>query len=317
MNEVPGQAPGGAAHETGTCPHREHVVLGMLAGLGAFFMFTCMNAFAKLLAEQHSVFEIAFYRNLIALLPFLVLIFGFGRRDLLVVHSQPRKVGGRAVLGTLTLAMTFTSYSLMPMADTTAFLFSASLFVPVLAVLFLGEPVGPWRWSAVAIGFAGVLVMLRPSGDLYLLGAGVALVTALMQAVLQIILRQIGRTERPETVSFYFFLIGTVLMALPLPFVAVRPTAAELPLLAGVGLTGAAAQWLLSTAFRHAPAVVVTVFNYSGIVWATLLGWLIWNDWPLPRVFAGAAIVIVSNLLIIWRESRRQAVTGARAVARL
>jgi len=83
-----------------------------------------------------------------------------------------------------------------------------------------------------------------------------------------------------------------------------------------VGLSGAMAQWLLSTAFRNAPAAIVTVFNYSGIVWATLFGWLIWNDWPLPSVLAGAAIVIASNGLIIWRESRRGAITGARVRAK-
>ena len=296
---------------------RERVVLGMLAGLGAFFMFTVMNAFAKLLAETHSVIEIAFYRNLIATLPFLVLIYGFGRRDILVVNSKPGMIAWRAVLGSVTIAMTFTAYALMPMADATAFLFSASLFVPVLGVLLLGERVGPWRWSAVVAGFAGVLVMVRPSGEVYLLGVGVALATAFMQALLAIILRYLGRSEEPETVSFYFFVIGTFVMALPMPFVAVRPALAELPLLVGVGLSGAAAQFLLSTAYRNAPAALVTVFNYSGIVWAALLGWLIWNDWPLPQVFAGAAIVIAANLLIIWRESRRREITGARARARL
>jgi drug/metabolite transporter (DMT)-like permease len=91
---------------------------------------------------------------------------------------------------------------------------------------------------------------------------------------------------------------------------------AEVPLLFGVGLSGALAQWLLSTAFRNAPAAIVTVFNYSGIVWATLFGWLIWNDWPLPAVLAGAAIVIASNALIIWRESRLGRITGARVRAK-
>jgi drug/metabolite transporter (DMT)-like permease len=118
------------------------------------------------------------------------------------------------------------------------------------------------------------------------------------------VLRYLGRFERPLTVTFYFVVIGTLVTALPLPFVAVRPTMAEIPLFFGVGLSGAAAQWLLSTAFHHAPAAIVTVFNYSSIVWATLFGWMIWNEWPLPAVLAGAVVVIASNLLMIWRESR-------------
>ncbi|NGX17676.1 DMT family transporter [Wenzhouxiangella sp. XN24] len=294
----------------------EHVVRGMIAALAAFFMFTVMNVFAKLLSENHSVIEIAFYRNLIASLPFLFMVFVLGRREILVIRSKPSLVGLRAVLGAGSLVTTFAAFSLMPMAETTVLLFTASLFIPVLGVFFLGERVGPWRWSAVVIGFAGVVVMAGPAGQANMLGVAVALTAAFMHATLQIILRYLGRFESPETVTFYFMVIGTLVMALPLPFVAVTPTLAEVPLLFGVGLSGALAQWLLSTAFRNAPAAIVTVFNYSGIVWATLFGWLIWNDWPLPSVLAGAAIVIASNALIIWRESRRRALTGARVRAK-
>ena len=276
----------------------------MAAAMGAFFMFTVMNMFAKLLSANHSVIEIAFYRNLIGSLPFLYMAFAMGRREILVVRHKPVLVGLRAAIGSLSLVVTFAAFSLMPMAETTVLLFTSSLFVPVLGVLFLGESVGPYRWAAVVIGFAGVVVMAHPSGQVYGLGVVAALSAALMQAVLQIILRYLGRYETPETISCYFFIVGTFLCALPLPFVAVRPAWGEIPLLFGVGLSGAAAQWLLSTAFRNARAAIVTVFNYSGIVWATLFGWMIWNEWPLPVVMAGAAVVIASNLLILWRESR-------------
>ena len=296
--------------------HKEHVVRGMVAALGAFFMFTVMNVFAKLLSAQHSVIEIAFYRNLIASMPFLFMVFVLGRRQILVIRSKPSLVGLRAVLGVVSLVTTFAAFSLMPMAETTVLLFTASLFIPVLGVFFLGERVGPWRWAAVVIGFAGVVVMTGPAGNANMLGVTVALAAAMMHATLQIVLRYLGRYESPETVTFYFMVIGTLVTALPLPFVAVTPTLAEVPLLFGVGLSGALAQWLLSTAFRNAPAAIVTVFNYSGIVWATLFGWLIWNDWPLPSVLAGAAIVIASNGLIIWRESRRRPITGARVRAK-
>jgi drug/metabolite transporter (DMT)-like permease len=296
--------------------HKEHVVRGMAAALGAFFMFTVMNVFAKLLSAQHSVIEIAFYRNLIACLPFLFMVFVLGRREILVIRSKPSLVGLRAVLGAVSLVTTFAAFSLMPMAETTVLLFTASLFIPVLGVFFLGEKVGPWRWAAVVIGFMGVVIMARPGGNVHMLGVMVALAAALMHATLQIVLRYLSRYESPETVTFYFMVIGTLVTALPLPFVAVTPTLAEVPLLFGVGLSGALAQWLLSNAFRNAPAAIVTVFNYSGIVWATVFGWLIWNDWPLPQVLVGAAIVIASNVLIIWRESRRREITGARVRAK-
>jgi len=289
----------------------------MAAAIGAFLMFTVMNLLAKLLSERHSVIEISFYRNIVALLPFLFMLFALGRRDIVVIRAKPGLVLFRAVFGTVSLALTFAAFSLMPMADTTALLFASSLFVPVLGVVFLKEHVGPWRWFAVVAGFAGVIVMTRPSGDTVVMGVAIALGAAFLQAVLQVILRYLGQYERPETITFYFFLIGTLITALPLPFIAVRPTPDEIPLLAGIGLAGAAAQMLLTMAYRHAPAAIVTVFNYSGIVWATLFGWLVWNDWPATAVFAGAFIVIASNILLVWRESRYRSPTGEGARAKL
>ena len=284
--------------------HRENVILGMAAGIGAHFMFSIMVMLAKLLSVNHSVIEIAFYRNLIGSMPFFFIVFALGHRHILKLNTKPGLVGLRAVLGTVSLTVTFLAYSLMPLADTTALLFTSSLFIPILAVIFLKESVGPYRWSAVAVGFIGVIVMARPTGDVYLLGISVAMCAALLHAILQVILRYLGRYESPETISFYFFVIGIVLTGAAMPFVASTPAISEIPLLLGVGLSGAAAQWFLSVAYRNAPAAVVSVFNYTSIVWASLFGWMIWNEWPMPAVFAGAAIVIASNMLIIWRESR-------------
>jgi len=281
----------------------------MAAGLGAFFMFSLMVLFAKILSENHSVIEIAFYRNLIGTLPFLFVIFALGRRDIVRLNTKPVLGVSRAALGAASLMLTFYAYSLMPLAETTALLFASSLFIPVLAVLILNESVGPYRWSAIAFGFAGVIVMVRPTGDVFMLGVVVALGAALLHATLQIILRYLGQFEKPETISFYFFVVGTLITAVAMPFVAVKPTVSEFPLLLGVGFSGAAAQWMLSVAYKNAPAAVVTVFNYTSIVWATLFGFMIWNEWPMPTVIAGAVIVIASNLLIIWRESRHSSIS--------
>ncbi len=280
----------------------------MGAAMGAYFMFSVMMLFAKLLSENHSVIEIAFYRNLIGTLPFLFIIFGLGRRHVMKLHTKPVLVISRAIIGTASLVITFFAYSLMPLAETTALLFASSLFIPVLGVVILKESVGPYRWLAVIVGFAGVIIMARPNGDIFVFGVAVALSAALLHAILQIMLRYLGRFEKPETISFYFFVVGTLITAFAMPFIAVRPTINELPLLIGVGLSGAAAQWMLSLAYRNAPAAVVTVFNYTSIIWATLFGLMIWNEWPMPAVITGAVIVIASNMLIIWRESRRPSI---------
>lgn len=307
----------GTPPQSTSSAHGDNVVLGMSAALGAFFLFTLMNVFAKLLAANHSVIEIAFYRNIVALLPFLVMVFLLGRRDLLVLRAKPFLVILRATLGAISLMVTFAAFAMMPMADTTVLLFASSLFIPILGVLILKESVGPWRWSAVLIGFVGVAIMAQPSGNVPALGIALALGAALMHAGLQIILRYLGGFERPETVTFYFFLIGTVVAALPMPWVASMPSTDEIPLLLGVGLAGAGAQWTLSIAFKNAQAAIVTVFNYSSIVWATLFGWLIWSEWPTTLVMLGAGVVITSNVVMIWRESRVRKLTDARVRARL
>ncbi len=292
----------------------EHLVRGMWAAAGAIFMFTLMNAIAKHLSASHSVIEIVFFRNLIACIPFLLAGFVFGRREIFVIQSKPRLVATRAILGTVTLGMTFTAYSLMPMAETTVLLFAASLFIPVLGVLILREQVGPYRWTAVLTGFVGVAIMVQPTGAITVIGVVVALCAALLQATMSILLRHLGGHERPETTTFYFFIIGTIISGLAMPFFATGLTLAEIPFFIAVGLTGAAAQWLYSTAMKYTPAALVAVINYSSIMWAILFGWLVWNDWPLPIVFAGSAIVIASNLLIIWRErSLRRALQATKA----
>lgn len=295
----------------------DNIIKGMIAGLAAFFMLSVMNVFAKILSETHHVVEIAFYRNLIATLPFLFMIFVMKKREIVKINSRVKGVIARAVIGTISLVTTFAAFAAMPMADTTAFLFTASLIIPVLGFFFLGEKVGIYRWGAVIVGFIGVLIMLNPHGNVNMLGIILALSAASMHAVLQTILRYLGKTEKPETITFYFVAIGTLVAAIPLPWLSNTPTLSELPLFLGVGLTGLAAQYLLSIAFGNAPAAVVTVFNYSGIIWATIFGWLIWMDWPAHSIWIGGSIVIASNIFIIWRESRKGKVTGDRIRAKL
>lgn len=284
--------------------HKDNTVIGMTAGIGAFFLLAVMNVFAKLLADHHHVVEIAFYRNLIAAMPFLFMIYVMGRREILIIKSNVKGVVARSVIGTVSLIVTFAAFAAMPMADVTAFLFTASLIVPALGYFFLKERVGPYRWAAIGIGFVGVLVMLQPSGNFNTTGVVLALSAAAMHATLQTILRGLGKTESPQTVTFYFVFIGTFVAMIPMPLVFTMPTWNEIPLILACGISGLAAQFLLSVAYKNAQAAIVTVFNYSGIIWATAFGWFIWNDWPTMPIWIGGGIVIASNLFILWRETR-------------
>ena len=277
-------------------------------------MLSLMSAIAKILAEHHHVIEIAFYRNLIATLPFLIWMFVFGRTDILKINSNVKGITARSVLGTVSLMVTFAAFAAMPMADVTAFLFTSSLFLPIMCYFFLSEKVGPYRIAAIIIGFLGVMIMLAPTGQtMNMAGIALAMTAAVMHASLQTILRGLGKTERPETVTFYFVMIGTVLAAIPLPFVAVTPTMNEIPLLFAIGIVGALGQFLLSAAFKYAEAAIVSICNYTGIIWATIFGWAIWNDWPTTQIFIGAGIIIAANIFIIWRESIRSEVHTERA----
>jgi drug/metabolite transporter (DMT)-like permease len=295
---------------------KDNILKGMIAGLLAFFMLAVMNVFAKMLSETHHVIEIAFYRNLIATLPFLFMIFVMNKREIVKINQRVFGVIARAVIGTISLVVTFAAFAAMPMADTTVFLFTASLIIPILGILFLSEKVGIYRWSAVMIGFIGVIIMLNPTGHVNIVGVTLALSAAFLHAILQTILRYLGKTEKPETITFYFVSIGTIVAAIPLPWVANLPTFQEIPLFLGVGLSGLLAQYLLSIAFGNAPAAVVTVFNYSGIIWATIFGWMFWADWPTQAIWIGGTIVIASNIFMVWRESKKGAVTGDRVRAK-
>ncbi len=210
----------------------------------------------------------------------------------------------RSVVGTISLVATFKAFNFLPMADAQALFFMSSLFLPVMGWLFLKERVGAHRWSAVLIGFVGMLVIVRPTGAVNMTGVTFALSAALMHASLGTILRVLGRTERPETVTFYFLVIGTAMTGVAMPFVATIPQLNEIPLFIGAGISGAFAQIFLSVAFKYTPVALVTIFNYTGIVWATGYGWFIWGDWPGPPVWIGASIIVGSSLFIVWRENR-------------
>ncbi len=278
-------------------------------------MLSSMSVFAKLLGSTHSAIEVAFYRNVIAAIPFAVWFVTRNRFDSFRVKGRLDTIVYRSVIGTVSIIATFKALTYLPMGDAQALFFTSSLFVPIMGYFLLKEKVGPYRWGAVTIGFVGMLIIVHPTGEVNMAGVGFAVAAALMHSGLGTLLRVLGRTERPETVTFYFLCIGALLTAPAIPFVAVRPTWQDAPLFLGLGLTGAAAQMLLSTAYKYAPMALVTIFNYTAIIWATAYGFLIWGDWPGPAVWTGAGIIVASSLFIVWRENRLMRLAQLQATA--
>lgn len=285
-----------------TQPHKDNPLIGMACAVTAYFMLSTMMVFSKLLSQSHSVVEVSFYRNLLAFLPLAIYVFAMGHRDIIKIKSSPKMLIARGVFGTFGMLLTFGAFSLLPLADATVLLFSSSLFLPILSWIFLKEAVSRARWAAIAVGMIGVIIMARPTGDVNLIGIGVALSAAFMHGVLGTILRHLGKSEGPLTVTFYFMLIGALLSAVPMPVMAQPITLNDASLIIGLGMTGLAGQIFLSAAFRYAPASLVTVFNYTGLIWATFFGWWIWSDWPSVHVFIGGGIVIGANIFILLRE---------------
>ncbi|WP_210183520.1 DMT family transporter [Hoeflea olei] len=264
----------------------------------------CVNdAIAKALTAGYSPVQILFLRNLIAL-PFAILI--------------AWKMGGPAALrshrpiahlarGTLWIGATilfFTSIMHLGLAEATALIFVAPLFITALSALVFREHVGWKRWLAILVGFVGVLVAVRPGTSAFQTVSLLPIATAFVYALLMLSARFVDPRESVWTLLLYMTGTGALLSLFIVPFVWVTPRAEDLWLFAAIAIFGTAGMTLMTQAFRLAPAVVVAPLDYTAIIWATLLGWLFWSEIPDSLTFAGAAIIIASGIFIIYREHR-------------
>lgn len=272
----------------------------------AVLLIVVMNMFGKILSETHSPIDIVFWRNAIAFVIVIAII--AMKKDTSLFKTQ--RFSGhliRGVGGTIGLACVFWAYSLLPMADVVAIMFTAGLMTTALSAMFLGEKVGPYRWAAVVVGCIGAFITTAPSGeDWNILGVCVSLAAAFIGgALVSTMLRSLGKTEPALTTVFYFLLIGMAITAPFVVFYGTLPTyATALPLI-GCGVAGGFSLILKTQAFRYAEASLLSPVHYTAIIWATFLGWFVFNDFPTANVLIGAAIIIAANVVIIVREHRK------------
>ena len=211
----------------------------------------------------------------------------------------------RMVIGLGAMTLNFLGMTMLPLAEATVIGFAVPLFATVLAALFLGEKVGRYRISAVLIGFIGVLVVMRPdSAAMHSTGALIALAGAVATASVTIFIRQLGTTEATTTTVFWFTASSLIPLSLLMVFFARVHDPLTWALLVGIGVTGGIAQLLLTGALRFAPVAVVLPMDYTGLIWASLMGWLLFAALPVPATLIGAPIIIASGLAILWREHR-------------
>jgi len=284
----------------------QRAALGIAYRVAAMACMACLSAIVKWTGQQGvPVFEIIFFRNAFAFVPLGLYV--WRTTGFTVLKTQ--RPGGhllRSTIGLFGMVCGFSAVQHLPLTEATAFNFASPLFMTALSALVLGEVVGRHRWGAVIVGFLGVLIMVRPEpGHLNVLGVSLALGGAAGAAGAMVAIRQIAATEKGATIVFYFTLAGTLMGAVGSAFHWVIPDAATLGLLILGGLIGGVGQLLLTEAMRVAPVAVVAPFDYTQLIWATGIGFLVWGELPHPATIAGALVVAASGVYILHREIRR------------
>lgn len=295
-------------------------IKGIALKLCAVVLFIAMSALIKAASEVVPPGEAVFFRSLFAI-P-VILTWLWWRGDLrtgLRVRSRASHFW-RGFVGTVAMGLGFAGLGLLPLPEVTALGYAAPLLTVVFAAMFLNERVGLFRFGAVGLGLAGVLIVLSPRltafGDetvdtTQALGAIVVLMGAMCAALAQIYIRKMVATEQTSAIVFYFSLTATLLSLLTLPFGWVWPPVWAIFCLVCAGLLGGTAQIFMTSAFRFADASVIAPFDYASMLFALLIGYAVFDEVPTRAMLGGAALIILAGIIIIWRERQLGLKRGA------
>jgi drug/metabolite transporter (DMT)-like permease len=275
---------------------------GIVYMLAASATLTIMDAGIKWLTRDYPVPQIGFMRYAVGMLVATALAARLGG----IATLRTKRPGGHALRSLFNLATMLTFYyalEALPLTDSIAIGYAAPLFMTALSVPLLGERVGWRRWLAVTVGFLGVLIAAQPSGAGISTGALWALAAALFYALTLVTSRQLSTTESSHTILFYYSLFVVVALGAWMPWVWVAPRWEDLWLIVFAGVAGSFGQFFLNQAFRYGEVSLLAPLDYSGLVWAGLLGFIVWTDVPTPAVLAGSAIIISAGIYIVRRET--------------
>ena len=282
-----------------TAPRSSH-----LAGIGLMvlgvFLFCCNDALGKWLLATYSVWQMLMIRSVAAIIVLSPMLWRIGPTPF---TSAPRPWLQllRVSMSVTEALMFFLSVTYLPLADTITFYLAAPIYVTVLSAIFLKEPVGWRRWSAVTVGFIGVLIALRPSAATLTWPALIAIAGSFFYAIFLITTRMLRGTHDAVLVTGTF---GTMLIVsgMVAPFAWVSPSFRDFVLMAGLGVVAMLGAACINRSLRLAPASVGVPYQYTMIVWAIVLGYLVFGDVPDGFTLAGAAIIVAAGLYILWRE---------------
>ncbi|MBJ7417947.1 MAG: DMT family transporter [Niveispirillum sp.] len=293
----------------------ENFPLGIALAFFAFALYSGMDVTIKLLTKSYAVPQIIALNSLFALGPILIYAAFSGGLYNNLRTRRPLYHVIRATCGLFSSFFAFWAYSRMPIADAYALAFTAPLFITALAVPILKEPVGWRRWSAIGVGFVGVLIMLRPGSGLINLGSLAVLAGALFYSVGMLVTRLARNTETSVSFAFYATLASGTIFGAMTPWLGRMPSLHDLGLSAMGGTLCGVAFVCLLTAFRKVPAAVAAPFQYTQIIWGVMFGYLVFGDMPDRTLFIGLAIVVSSGLYILYRETVLGRQVTSRAAA--
>ena len=285
---------------------RHRPILGIAFKLASVVLFGGMALCVKFLGAEIPSGQTIFVRGLISLSVLALIAWQTGRLHLLKTRNW-RSHALRSFSGTVSMFCLFTSLTMIPLADVTAITFTAPMFLTVLAMVFLGEKIHRFRWTALAIGFVGVVIMIGPhltisEGDS--LGAFIALSAAMFSAIAMTFLRSMSGGEHAITITFYFSLTFMVCAALTAVQGWPEPSPTQWAYIVGAGLFGVFGQLLMTYSYRYAEASTVAPLDYTSMIIAVILGYFFFDELPTASIWFGAPLVVGSGLIILWREYR-------------
>ncbi len=291
---------------------RSVFLTGVLFALGSALFPALSHAFAKVLTSHYHPVVVVFFRCLVSLV--LLSIWAIFTKNTAIYKTERLKSNLlRGTLGAFSVITVIWAYATLPVGDVAALLNAAPLMSVSLAMLFLGEKIGWKRAGILAIGFSGIILMVQPSGKIPLHGVAIGLAAALSIAVITVLIRHLGKTESALTMTFYFSLIGTIVSGIMTPFFWTGWDPKLIWLVLLVGIFGLWAQLSHAQALKYLPVAVKEPIGYTFFLWSIFLGFAIWHTIPTPIVLAGSALVIGSNLLLVFVEYRRSKETQKEA----
>ena len=275
----------------------------ILLNIGLVF-FVIHDALSKALSARYPLFEVIFLRSFFAL-PLVFLLLRWEQGSYRVRTGRFWPLVARGVLSVMAFSFFLSGLKLMPLADTFAIFMSAPLLIAALAGPLLGEPATRRQWVAVIVGFAAVLFMIRPGGSIPLVGAAVMLAAVVCFSFSIILTRALGRTESAAIMTVFVMIVFVIVSSVASPFAWRTPTLVDLCLTMALGALAAAAIYCTIAGYKNGPPALMAPFQYVSLIWAVVIGYLVWGDVPDVSVVVAGLVVVGSGLFVLRSSATR------------